>query len=266
MLLGRGADDVGHAGRAEEFRCAMLPHAGTHRAAGPDMSPLLGCLFSGCVVAVSACTVGCAAPTGDDAESGDSAYSAGTRFTSPLKVGVYDAKEATLVVYSQLDRQRVELNGMAGTEYCDGAVDVEAGLVTALDPEHHCTMKLTTSGRDIEMRGGEIADFSARFIARPANALKGTYQAAGATLSIVSSSATAPDFEYEFTFGAETYRGAVTRAGMTGSASYATKIRGCAVSLRPVRTEGKFEFWLRAATDDIKCTQFDLTLVSAPAR
>jgi hypothetical protein len=139
------------------------------------------------LVATVALLTGCAGAEDEGAaDEGGQAATAGSRWSSPLKVGDYDGDDLTLDVFTLLDRQYVSLGGTV--DGCGGAVDVSNGRVSVRRADCSLTLTATSGGIDIE---GTTSDGPVRgsLVRRQPKALVGNYGSddASAEMDITSS-------------------------------------------------------------------------------
>jgi hypothetical protein len=93
----------------------------------------------------------CGGSSGGGSSSSDQ-MQIGSRWSSPLSVGIYDDDNGTLVIYTHLDRQVAALQyaddylaDAVGDYGCESALDVSDGVASVSDTK--CTLHFQAGGR-----------------------------------------------------------------------------------------------------------------------
>lgn len=191
--------------------------------------------------------VGCVAPAGQESSlADDSAIKAGSRFTSPLELGIYDGEAGTLHVAASGARQHVALSYNQGGKhhFCEADLDrsLATGRLTVTDPSSGCSLELGAAGDSIDVRG----HVTARLARRPDGALDGTYRSFDEASSFVVRSSTAgvaPKLAYTFTKNGRTFEGEAA-ASSFGARAYDADFGGCPSQIVLLRSHGAFLFMI----------------------
>jgi hypothetical protein len=130
---------------------------------------LLGAWLSGCVTHADERT-----------EDGGEAITTFSRWRSPLDVGTYDSDNATLVLFSYLDKQEGLMIDTFGEACDETAIDVVDGQARLLSTERPCTLVLSKEKAGIRVKGRmrsprmeALADVDLHFEPRAPNAMVG---------------------------------------------------------------------------------------------
>jgi hypothetical protein len=188
----------------------------------------------------------------------------GSRWRSPLSVGVYDDDNGTLAIDTHADQQVAALqyaddylDYAVDADGCKSAIDVSDGVASVSDKE--CTLTFKPAGDGIDAAGSLLFpsestahNVSLHLSRRAPDALKGVYSGDGVTLTVESSG----DDQFTFSLtinGREVATNAHATTHRLGLFTATTGAGDCTFEMSVGRRAGNFRWFVVTDTGTAAC-------------